>query len=428
MGAGGRDFHVFNTCYRENSDSNVVAFTAAQIPNIDNRIYPASLAGEKYSSGIPIFNESELSRLIEKNKVDEVIFAYSDVSNSYVSERRKFVKETGSKFKTFDVDKTMIKSTKPVVAVCAVRTGAGKSPTSRKVAEILRGQGKRVVAIRHPMPYGDLERQVVQRYETLQDMKKHECTIEEMEEYEPHIKDGVIVYAGVDYEKVLRAAEKEADVILWDGGNNDTPFIKPDRYITIVDPLRAGDELKYFPSKENLVRADLLIINKIDEATDSQFKRVLKNARNHNPNAKRIHTTMNLTYSDDPEKIRGKKVLVVEDGPTLTHGNMQIGAGMVAARNNGAEECIDPRPFVTGKMAETYESYPKIGSLLPAMGYSEEQVKDLETTINNTPADLVIVATPIDLGKLIKIDKPSIKIGYELREFTLGLDEFLSRI
>ncbi len=415
MGAAGRDFHNFNVYFRNNDEYNVVAFTAAQIPNIDGRIYPPELAGKLYPEGIKIYDEKDLVDLIKDLKVDEVVFSYSDVQFNYVMTKASIVNAAGVSFRLLGNDETMIKSTKPVVSVIAVRTGSGKSQTSRRVVQILREAGKKVVSIRHPMPYGDLVKQKVQRYATLEDLKKYECTIEEMEEYEPHIAMGSVIYAGVDYEAILREAEKEADVIIWDGGNNDIPFYKSDVVFTVVDPHRAGHEMYYYPGNTSLRIADAAIINKIDSAKEENIKIVRDNIKAVNPKAKVIEAASPVTV-DHPELIKGKRVLVVEDGPTLTHGEMEYGAGIIAARNNGAAEIIDPRPYTVKTITDTYKKYPKIGILLPAMGYSNEQIKDLETTINNTNCDSVIIGTPIDLVRILKINKPSVRVVYELME------------
>ena len=415
MGAAGRDFHVFNCCYRDNPDFNVVAFTATQIPYIDDRKYPASLAGNQYPDGIPIHPEEELNDLLTNNKVDEVVFAYSDVSLDYVDGQRKNVEAQGVIFSTFDLDATMLPSSKPMIAVCAVRTGCGKSQTSRRVTHILKDLGKKTVAIRHPMPYGDLANQAVQRFATFDDLDLHECTIEEREEYEPHIRNGVVVYAGVDYAAILAEAEKEADVIIWDGGNNDTPFYKPDLWITVTDPHRVGHELEYFPGTANFERADLILINKVDSAEEESIKAVEANAASINPNAVVVRARSPLDVPD-PDAIKGKRVLAIEDGPTTTHGGMPFGAGILAARQNGAGELVDPRPWAVGEIADTFDQYPDTGPLLPAMGYGNTQVRDLEATVNAVDCDLVLVATPIDLTRLITIDKPNMRIGYRLAE------------
>lgn len=415
MGAAGRDFHNFNTLYRDNADVEVVAFTATQIPDIDGRKYPAVLAGKLYPKGIPIYEEAKLLELIDQYEIDEVVFSYSDVPYQYVMEKAAYVMSSGARFAVEGGDPTMIKSKKPVVAVCAVRTGCGKSQTTRKVAEILQAMGKKVVAIRHPMPYGDLAKQACQRFATLKDLDKHKCTIEEREEYEPHINKGIVVYAGVDYEMIVREAEKEADIILWDGGNNDMSFYKTDLLITVVDPHRPGHELTYYPGQNNLLLADAIVINKIDSADPDGIAEVRENIADYNPDAIVIDGASPIEV-DDPKKIRGKKVLVVEDGPTLTHGEMPYGAGVVAAQKYGAAELVDPRPYTVKSITETFEKYPEIGVLLPAMGYGAQQVKDLETTINRTKCDLVIIATPIDLRRVIEIKKPSVRVYYDLQE------------
>lgn len=415
MGAAGRDFHNFNVFYRDNDQYEVVAFTATQIPDIDGRVYPASLAGKNYPSGIPIHPESELVDLIQKNNVDEVVFAYSDVPYEYLMSKSAVVNAAGADFKIMGANRTMLKSSKPVIAVCAVRTGCGKSQTTRRVVEILQGIGKKVVAVRHPMPYGDLEKQRWQRFETIEDLKKHECTIEEMEEYEPHIAKGVIVYAGVDYADILREAEKEADVVVWDGGNNDMSFYKPDLLITVVDPHRPGHEMSYYPGEVNLRAADIVVINKIDTADYYNIEEVRDNIRRANPNAIIVDAASPIQV-EDPSVIRGKRVLVVEDGPTLTHGEMTYGAGTVAAEKFGAEDMVDPRPYAVGKITETFEKYPEIGVLLPAMGYSDQQIKDLEVTINSTDCDSVVIGTPIDLRRVVNIKKPSVRVFYDLQE------------
>ncbi len=415
MGAAGRDFHNFNTVYRDNKDVEVVAFTATQIPDIHGRKYPAVLAGKLYPKGIPIYDESELINLIKKHAIDEVVFSYSDVPYQYLMERAAYVTSAGARFSFEGSYPTMIKSKKPVVSVCAIRTGCGKSQTTRRVAEALQAMGKKVVAIRHPMPYGDLAKQACQRFATLKDLDKHKCTIEEREEYEPHIMSGVIVYAGVDYEMIIREAEKEADVILWDGGNNDMSFYQADLQITVVDPHRPGHELSYFPGQNNLLLADVIVINKIDSADPEGVAEVRQNIAAYNPDAIVVDAASPLTV-DKPELIRGKKVLVVEDGPTLTHGEMAYGAGVVAAEKYGAAELVDPRPYTVKSITATYKKYPGIGTLLPAMGYGDKQVKDLEMTINRVKCDAVVVATPIDLTRILKIRKPSVRVGYSLQE------------
>lgn len=415
MGAAGRDFHNFNVFYRNNPDYNVVAFTATQIPNIEGRIYPKQLAGKLYPNGIKIYEESKLEELIKKLKVDEVVFSYSDVPFEYVMTKASIVNAAGVSFRLLGAAETQVKSTKPVVAVLAVRTGCGKSQTSRKIVEVLTKAGKKVVAIRHPMPYGDLVKQRVQRFATYADLKKHNCTIEEIEEYEPHIARGGVIYAGVDYEAILREAEKEADVILWDGGNNDFSFYKADVTFTVVDPHRPGHELRYYPGNTSLRLADCAIINKIDSADAANINIVRENIQMVNPKASIIEAASPVTV-EKPELIRGKRVLVVEDGPTLTHGEMKYGAGTVAAQKLGAKEIVDPRPYTVKSITETYKKYPNIGTLLPAMGYGKQQMKDLETTINRTKCDVVVIGTPIDLSRYIKINKPHTRVKYDLQE------------
>ena len=418
IGAAGRDFHNFNTYYRDNPAYNVVAFTAAQIPDIAGRKYPASLAGSLYPDGIPIYIQDELETLIKDLRADGCVFSYSDVPYTFVMGLAAKVNAAGANFALLGHKNTMLKSTKPVVAVGAVRTGCGKSQTSRRVAEVLMAQGLKVIAIRHPMPYGDLEAQKLQRFATIEDLAKHNCTIEEMEEYEPHIARGNVIYAGVDYEAILRAAENDpngCDVILWDGGNNDFPFYKPDLMITVVDPHRPGHELSYYPGEVTLRLADVVVINKIDSADFENIQTVRKNIESVNPRAIVIDAASTISV-EKPEIIRGKRVLVIEDGPTLTHGEMKIGAGIVAARRFGAAEIIDPRTYAVGKLAETYRIYPNIGNLLPAMGYGEEQMRDLSATIDKTDCDSVIIATPIDLARVIKITKPNTRVEYSLQE------------
>ncbi len=415
MGAAGRDFHNFNTFYRDNEQYEVVAFTATQIPNIEGRKYPAELAGKLYPNGIDIYPESELPELIKKFKVDEVVFAYSDVPYDYVMSHSALVNAAGADFKVMGPRRTMLKSTKPVVAVCAVRTGSGKSQTTRRVIELLQAAGKKVVAIRHPMPYGNLVEQKVQRFATLADLDKYKCTIEEREEYEPHIVRGNVIYAGVDYEAILREAEKEADVIVWDGGNNDLPFYQPDLHITVVDPHRPGDELFYYPGEANLRMADVVVINKIDTADSEDVRAVRESVYEVNPDAMIIEAASPI-FVENYEQIKGKRILAVEDGPTLTHGEMTYGAAIVAAEKFGAEDLVDPRPYTVGTITETFEKYPEIGTLLPAMGYGEQQIRDLEETINRTECDLVIIGTPIDLRKLVKLNKPAVRVTYELQE------------
>jgi len=418
IGAAGRDFHNFNTFFRDNSDYNVVAFTAAQIPDIAGRKYPAELAGSLYPEGIPIYAQEDLQRLIKELDVDECVFAYSDVPYATVMSLGAQVNAAGADFSLFGHKNTMIKSTKPVIAVGAVRTGCGKSQTSRRIVEILMAHGLKVIAVRHPMPYGDLVAQKVLRFATIDDLKKNQCTIEEMEEFEPHIARGNIIYAGVDYGAILKAIENDpegCDVILWDGGNNDFPFYRPDLMITVVDPLRPGHELSYYPGEVTLRIADAVVINKIDSADLDSILTVRKNIERVNPKATVVDAASTITV-DKPEVIKGKKVLVIEDGPTLTHGEMKIGAGIVAAQRFGAAEIIDPRPYVVGRIAETYRIYPNIGKLLPAMGYGEQQMKDLAATIEKTECDSVIIATPIDLGRIIQINKPNTRVQYSLQE------------
>ena len=417
MGAAGKDFHVFNTLYRGRPEYQVVAFTATQIPGIDGRRYPRQLAGEAYPDGIPIEPEAQLTELIRAQRVDEVVFAYSDVAYDYVEERRRRAEAAGARFHTPDPRLVMLESTRPVVAICAVRTGCGKSQTSRYVIEVLRGMGKRVVAIRHPMPYGDLVRQRVQRFATLEDLRTHQCTIEEMEEYEPHIQNQAVVFAGVDYEAILREAEKEADVIVWDGGNNDTPFFRPDLHITVVDPHRPGHELSYYPGRENLELAHVILFNKMDSAVPEKTRIVEANVAKHNPAARVFYAKSPIGVSD-PAAIRGKRVVVVEDGPTLTHGGMRFGAGILAAQQFGAREIIDPRPYLVGSLVETFAKYPEIGTLLPAMGYGDSQMRDLEATIARCECDTVIVATPINLQRIVRIDKPAVRVTYDLEEMS----------
>ena len=415
IGAAGRDFHNFNTYFRGNELYNVVAFTAAQIPDIDGRKYPSELAGELYPQGIPIYAETDLPKLIKELKADICVFSYSDVTYNKVMGVSAIVNAAGADFMLLGPAQTQIKSTKPVISVCAVRTGCGKSQTSRKVIEVLMEMGLKVVAVRHPMPYGNLVEQKVQRFATIDDLKKHKCTIEEMEEYEPHVVRGNVIYAGVDYEAILREAEKEADVVIWDGGNNDFSFYVPDLMITVVDPHRPGNELSYYPGEVTLRVADVVVINKMDSASPENIQIVRENIEKVNPTAVVIDAASPLTVHH-PELIKGKRVLVVEDGPTLTHGEMKLGAGTVAARKYGAKELVDPRPFVVGKLAETFKTYPNIGLLLPAMGYGEQQIADLEKTINNTDCDTVVIATPIDLQRIVKINKPATKVDYDLEE------------
>ena len=418
IGAAGRDFHNFNTYYRNNPAYKVVAFTAAQIPDIAGRKYPPALAGELYPEGIPIYAQDELENLIATLEADECVFSYSDISYNDVMALSARVNAAGANFSLLGYKNTMIKSTKPVIAVGATRTGCGKSQTSRRIVEVLMEHGLKVIAVRHPMPYGDLEAQKVQRFATIEDLKLHKCTIEEMEEYEPHIARGNVIYAGVDYEAILRAAENDpagCDVILWDGGNNDFPFYKPDLMVTVADPHRPGHELSYYPGEVTLRIADVVVINKIDSADFENIQTVRANIAAVNPDAIVIEAASTITI-EDLSIIKGKRVLVVEDGPTLTHGEMKIGAGIVAARRFGAAEIVDPRPTAIGSLADTYKKYPHIGSLLPAMGYGQEQMADLAATIDNTDCDAVIIATPIDLNRVIKINKPNTRVDYSLQE------------
>ncbi len=415
MGAAGRDFHNFNTYFRDNKAYNVVAFTATQIPDIEGRKYPAKLAGKLYTKGIPIRPEEELEKLIKKHDVDEVVFSYSDIPQQYVMHAAAVCDRAGASFKLLGSKQTMIKSKKPVIAVTAIRTGCGKSQTTRRVCQVVKDMGLQPVAIRHPMPYGDLSKQISQRFARLADLKKHKCTIEEMEEYEPHIKAGTICYAGVDYGKILEEAEKEADVIIWDGGNNDTPFYKPDLWIVVTDPHRPGHELSYFPGFTNFISANVIVINKMETADPDNIEILRENIAQFNPDATVIEAASPV-FVDKPNVIRGKSVLVVEDGPTLTHGEMQYGAGIVAAQKFGAVEFVDPRPYLRGTLKATFEKYPDIGPLLPAMGYGAQQIRDLSATINATKCDSVVIGTPIDLRRVINIKKPSTRVLYELQE------------
>ncbi len=415
MGAAGRDFHNFNTYFRDNKDYEVICFTATQIPDIYGRKYPASLAGKLYSKGIPIYDEKNLESLIKKHKIDIVVFAYSDVPHQYIMSKASDVQNAGASFMLLGPNDTMVKSKKPVISIVATRTGCGKSQTTRRVSEILKEKGFKLVAIRHPMPYGDLAKQKVQRFASIADLKKHKCTIEEMEEYEPHISRGTIVYAGVDYEAIVREAEKEADIILWDGGNNDFSFYKSDLTITVVDPHRPGHELEYYPGAVNTRLADVIVINKIDSAEPDYVQEVRENIAQVNPNAIVVDAASPVSV-ENTSIIRNKRVLVVEDGPTLTHGEMQYGAGVVAAMRFGAKEIVDPHPYAVGEIKKTFEKYSEAGPILPAMGYSPKQIKDLQTTINKVKCDSVVIATPIDLRRLIKINKPSVRVGYDLQE------------
>jgi len=435
IGAAGRDFHNFNTFFRANDAYNVVAFTAAQIPDIDGRKYPTELAGKNYPDGIPVYSEKDLPALIEKLDVDDCVFSYSDITYNKVMSVSAIVNAAGANFILLGGKETMIRSTKPVIAVGAVRTGCGKSQTSRRIIEILMEKGLKVVAIRHPMPYGNLAEQKVQRFATIDDLKKHKCTIEEMEEYEPHVARGNVIYAGVDYEAILREAENDpdgCDVILWDGGNNDFPFYKPDLMVTVVDPHRPGHELNYYPGEVTLRIADVAVINKIDSANAENINMVRENIRKINSNAIVVEGASPIKV-DNPEIIKGQRVLVVEDGPTLTHGEMKIGAGVVAAMKYGAIEMVDPRPYTVGKLSATFETYPNIGRLLPAMGYGDEQLADLEKTIDNTDCDSVVIGTPIDLNRIIKINKPNTRVYYDLQEIGQPdlsgiLDDFMKKI
>ena len=415
MGAAGRDFHNFNVRYREDPGSRVVAFTAAQIPNIEGRRYPAELAGSNYPQGIPIYSEDELTHLIRTLEVDEVVFAYSDVSHNDVMHRASMTIAAGADFTLLGAKSTMLVAKVPVVSICAVRTGAGKSQTTRRVRHILAEKGKRVVVVRHPMPYGDLIKQRVQRFSTLQDLDRHECTIEEREEYEPHLVEGAVVYAGVDYQEILKQAESECDVLLWDGGNNDLPFYQPTIEIVVTDPHRAGHELTYHPGEANLLRAQVVIINKMDSADKDAIQLLRKNIATLNPKAMVIEAASPL-FVEDGEKIRGKRVLAIEDGPTITHGGMAFGAATLAARRLGAAELVDPRPHAVGSLRDTFRKYPHLGSALPAMGYGEGQVRDLEATINACDAEIVVFATPVDLRHLVRISKPALRVRYEIQE------------
>jgi predicted GTPase len=434
IGAAGRDFHNFNTCFRDNDEYRVVAFTAAQIPDIAGRKYPVELAGKLYPEGIPIFAEADLERLIRELNVDECIFSYSDIPYARVMHIGARVNAAGANFTMLGSRQSMLKSTKPVIAVGAVRTGCGKSQTSRRVIEILMKMGLKVVAVRHPMPYGNIAEQKVQRYATIEDLVKHKCTIEEMEEYEPHVSRGNVIYAGVDYEAILRAAENDpdgCDVVLWDGGNNDFPFYKPDLTITVTDPHRPGHELSYYPGEVTLRLADVVVINKIDSSAPENIQIVRDNIAIANPNAIVVDAASPLTV-DNPGLIRGKACLAIEDGPTLTHGEMKIGAGTVAAMKLGASSLVDPRPYATGKIRETFETYPNIGTLLPAMGYGKQQIADLEKTINDTPCEVVVIGTPIDLNRIVKINKPTVRVTYELQEigapnFQMILEDFVKQ-
>lgn len=415
MGAAGRDFHNFNMFFRGNPNYDVIAFTATQVPGIANRIYPKELAGKGYPRGIPIYPEKQLSNLIKRNDVDEVVLAYSDLSHEYVMHKASEVLAAGADFKLMGPQTTMLKSKKPVISICGVRTGAGKSPTSRRVVRILRSLDKRVVVIRHPMPYCDLKKSMVQRFETQTDLEKV-CTIEEREEYQPHIEAGTVVYAGVDYEEILKQAQKEADIIIWDGGNNDLPFLKPDLHIVVTDARRAGHEISYYPGETNFRMADVIIINKVDTANPKDIEKILKNIELRNPKATVIRTAMSR-FVDKPELVKGKRVLVVEDGPTLTHGGMTFGAGTVIAKHLGAF-LVSPRAHAVGSIKNIYVEYPSLGPVLPAMGYSKKQVQELEETINSTDCDTVIIGTPYDIREMMNLKKPAVRVRYEIREVT----------
>jgi predicted GTPase len=419
MGAAGRDFHNFNCLFRDREGYQVVAFTAAQIPDIEGRTYPPELAGKLYPEGVPILGEEELERLVREEGVDEVWFSYSDVEHTFVMHQASRVIGWGAHFGVCSAQRTMIPSSKPVIAVTAVRTGVGKSQTSRYLSRLLKKLGKKVVVVRHPMPYGDLALQACQRFATYDDLDRHRCTIEEREEYEPHIDNGFVVYAGIDYERILRQAETEAEVILWDGGNNDTPFYRPDLHITLVDPHRPGHEVSYFPGETNFLLADVLVVNKVETASPDHVRQVLDSCRRHNPGAEVVQCRSAVEVSD-PESIRGKRALVVEDGPTLTHGGMTFGAGWIAAERSGAAEIVDARPYAVGSIRETYDKYPNAAKILPAMGYGEEQIRELEATINATPADVVVEGTPIDLSRVLETNKPIANVTYELEEVEPG--------
>jgi predicted GTPase len=426
MGAAGRDFHNFNVYFRDNANYQVMAFTATQIPNIEGRNYPAELAGSLYPDGIPIFPEEDLVKLIHEYQIDQVIFAYSDVPHEYVMHKASTVLAAGADFRLMGLKTTQIKSTKPVISVCAIRTGAGKSQTTRRVARVLRDLGYQVAAIRHPMPYGDLVKQTVQRFADYSDLDAHETTIEEREEYEPHLDNGLIVYAGIDYERILRQAEQEVDVILWDGGNNDLPFYASDLHIVVADPHRPGHELTYHPGEANARAADVFVINKVDTASAENVIKVRESLYTLNPNATFVEAASPI-FVDDPAVIRGKRVLVVEDGPTLTHGDMAYGAGWIAARRFGASEIVDPRPYAIGSIKDTFNKYPTTGPVLPAMGYGDQQIHELQETINHMDVDMIIVGTPIDLTRVLKIEKPTQRVRYELQEIGQpNLEDILS--
>ncbi len=431
MGAAGRDFHNFNVCFRDNPEYEIVAFTAAQIPGIQCRVYPPELAGDTYPAGIPIYPEEDLPRLIHELNVAEVVFAYSDVSNQHVMRRAALVLAEGSDFRLLTPEATMLKTRTPVVSVCAVRTGAGKSQTSRLIAKILRNKGLNVVVVRHPMPYGDLRKQVCQRFASFEDLEKNNLTIEEREEFEPHLANGIVVYAGVDYQQILKEAEKEADIIVWDGGNNDLPFFKPNLHIVVTDPHRSGHEILYYPSEVNLRLANVVVVNKIDTADPKKVEQTKANVRFVNPTTVLLDAASPIT-PDKPELVKGKRVLVIEDGPTVTHGDMPFGAATIAAKKLGAKEIVDPRPFAVGSIKEIYEQYPHLGAVLPAIGYSEKQIAELRDTIGATPCDAVLIGTPVDLRKVMSLNKPVVRVSYELE--VLGpvtletiLDEFLEK-
>lgn len=424
MGAAGRDFHNFNVFFKDNGDYEVVAFTAAQIPGIADRAYPKQLAGSLYEKDIPIYPEDALHALIREHGIDQVILAYSDLSHETVMQKASLVLAAGADFRLMGTESTMLTSKKPVISVCAVRTGAGKSPTSQKLVEILKEKGFKVVVVRHPMPYGDLLKQECQRFATMEDCVQNECTIEEREEYEPYICCGTVVYSGVNFEKILNAAEEEADIIIWDGGNNDIPFFRPDLHIVIADPHRAGHELTYYPGEVNVRLADVVIVNKVDSARKEDVELVTRNVRSINHKAK-ILKANSVIIAEKPELIKGKRVLVVEDGPTLTHGGMAFGAGVMAARKYGAREFIDPRPYASGSILKVYEDFPHLGSVLPAMGYSEIQVKELENTINTANCDVVVVGTPIDLGRLLKLNKPVVRVRYRIEVVDEKLEDVI---
>lgn len=428
MGAAGRDFHDFNVHWRDRQDVEVIGFTAAQIPNIDGRRYPAALSGPRYPEGLPIWREAELAERIREHKVDLVTLAYSDLPHVEVMHKAALANACGAEFTLLPPRVTMLRAKRPVVAVCAVRTGCGKSQTSRKVVEVLRGLGKRVAVVRHPMPYGDLTQQVCMRFAEIADLERHRCTIEEREEFEPHLRDGNVVFAGIDYARILDAAQAEADVVLWDGGNNDTPFFRPDVHFVVVDPHRAGHELRYHPGETNLRMADVVVVNKISTAEPADVASVLANVAAISPKAKVVKADSPVTV-EGGEQVHGKRVLVIEDGPTATHGDMKYGAGHVAARELGAAQIVDPRPFAVGSIREVFANYPHLAEVLPAMGYSDQQVRELEQTINAADCDVVLVGTPIDLGRLLKINKPALRVTYALREHTPGqIEAAISRV